>query len=306
MQLAVNAADIYLRKNDPSQAKEYIDTAMDYHARTRVPEKNSGLYEVLARYYAYIGDGRVAAVYMDSTLVAAGRENDAFNGLVLRRIEQRLRAADRRLHEQEIEAEQARSRNYLHTVILVSVALASIILLLVWVLIFYRRLRNAYRELVKRSRSWAGVEAPKGGELPGEGELADFGHSTTDSVNISAETTVEEGSDRILMECINRAMSEKKLYKRADLTLDILAEETGFNRYYVSGALNRCTGGNFSSYVNEYRVKEAIRIMSAPGSGSLTIDGIAFESGFDNRVSFYRAFKKITGLSPTDFRKNAK
>ena len=59
-----------------------------------------------------------------------------------------------------------------------------------------------------------------------------------------------------------------------------------------------------SSYVNEYRVKEAIRIISDPANPAITIDGVAVESGFNDRKSFYLAFKKVTGLSSSDFRNN--
>lgn len=298
-QRAVNIAEIYLKKGDPGTAKKYIDIASDYHSRTGIPEKNSDLYNILTRYYAFTGDGEAAMAYLDSTMTAVQHESERSSGLVLRRIEQQLRAADGKLHEQELDAERARSKAYMRTAVIISTALVIILILLALTLLFYRRKRNAYRELVRRSRNWAGVDvlaAPEGTEEPEGRDNAPEGRH-------AAEAAAGE-SDLLIMEGIDKAMSEKKLFKRADLTLDALAEETGFNRYYVSGALNRCTGGNFSSYVNEYRVKEAIRIMSERDGNGLTIDGIAFEAGFDNRVSFYRVFKKMTGLSPTDFRKN--
>ncbi|MDL2305945.1 helix-turn-helix domain-containing protein, partial [Bacteroides sp. OttesenSCG-928-D19] len=69
-------------------------------------------------------------------------------------------------------------------------------------------------------------------------------------------------------------------------------------------ALNRCTGKNINTYINEYRIKEAIRIMSDPGYRTLTLDAIADEAGFNDRQNFHRVFKKKTGLSPGVFRKN--
>lgn len=106
------------------------------------------------------------------------------------------------------------------------------------------------------------------------------------------------------MERIEQAVDGEKLYRRDDLTLDVLVERTGYNRYYLSGALNRCTGRNFNTYINEFRIKEAIRLLSDPATADMTVEQIAFEAGFNDRKSLYRVFRKITGLSLPDFRKN--
>ena len=320
---ATDVAEIYLEKRELKAAKKYIDMALDYHARTRIPEKESRLYEVLARYYAVTGNQKAAAIYLDSTLMAKDKEAEAFSGLVLRRVEQRLRAADQKLNDHKIESEQARSRMYRHTTILTGTALVIILLLLGLILYFYRRTRNAYRKLVRRSQQWAGIKVPDteqtGAEdiqpedkqalqSSGEKEVlpVDIEETICDDGHLAAETgqPAIDTHDAITMAEVEKAMTERKVYKRTDLTLDTLAQETGFNRYYLSNALNRCTGKNFNSYVNEFRVKEAIRIMSEPGGDDLTVDAIAFEVGFNDRQSLYRVFKKITGISPKDFRKN--
>lgn len=320
---AADVAAIYLEKSEPEAAKKYIDMALDYHARTRIPDKESHLYEVLARYHTLSGNSKMARAYLDSTLMAKDKEAEAFSGLVLRRVEQRLRAADQKLNDHKIESEQARSRMYRHTAMLTAAALVIILLLLGLTLFFYRRTRNAYRKLVRRSQQWAGIIVPepeptepeevqpedtRAPQLSGEEETLPvaIGETVCDDGRLAAETgqPAIDTHDAITMAEVEKAMTERKVYKRTDLTLDALAQETGFNRYYLSNVLNRCTGKNFNSYVNEFRVKEAIRIMSEPGGDDLTVDAIAFESGFNDRQSLYRVFKKITGLSPKDFRKN--
>lgn len=60
-QRAANVADIFLKKGNPQRAKEYIDIALDYHDRTRKPAKDSHLYNVLSRYYAFRGEKQTAA-----------------------------------------------------------------------------------------------------------------------------------------------------------------------------------------------------------------------------------------------------
>jgi len=75
------------------------------------------------------------------------------------------------------------------------------------------------------------------------------------------------------------------------------------NRTYISRAINQCTGKNFSTFINEYRIKEAILIMSEDAE-KYSFEGLGYEVGFNDRKTFYNAFKKITGLSPSDFRGN--
>ena len=65
------------------------------------------------------------------------------------------------------------------------------------------------------------------------------------------------------------------------------------------------TGGNFNQYINSYRVKEAVRIISTTEHTKLYIDELYERVGFGNRVSFYRAFKQFTGLSPLEYWKRA-
>lgn len=307
--LAAKIADIYLQRGDLTNGGNYLHRALDFHRRTRLPQKDSRLLEVETRYQTLRGDRRKADACLDAALRAKEREQEAFSGLVLRRLEQQLRAADRKVHEQELGTEKIRSRMYRRTALLVSVALGVILLLLVLVCVYYRRTRTAYRELVRKSQRWAGVEAERGAAVSGDCEPLERVDDTAESSS-SCRTEPQkaqaepEAFDRTIMHAVERAVIDGKMYRQADLTLDMLAAATGYSRYYLSGALNRCTGVNFNAYVNELRIKEAVRLMSDPANATLTVDAIAFDAGFNDRKNFYRVFKKVTGLSPTQFRRN--
>lgn len=291
--LAANIADIYLQRGDLTNGKKYVDTALDYHRRTRLPQKTSRLLEVEARYHTLRGDRQEAVACLDSTLRAKEREQEAYSGLVLRRVEQQLRAADRKVHERELGTEKMRSTFYKRTAFWVSCALAVILMLLALLGVYYRRTRQAYHELVLRSQQWAEVNVPE--EKPHE-ETPDVAAAPTPSA------ASPDSADRIIMEKVEQLMNEKMLYTNADLSLDMLASELGLDRRHVSGAINACSGKNFFAYVNEYRMKEAIRLMSDAGNKNQTIDAIAFDSGFNDRKTFHRIFKQFTGLTPGAFR----
>lgn len=305
-QRAANVADIFLKKGKPQQAKKYIDIALDSYYKTRKPTKDSYLYNVLSRYYAYVGEKQTAATYIDSAMTAIKQENEVYSGLVLRRVEQRLRAADNKIHEQQLDAEQDRSRIYQRATILVSVAFIIILILLGLTLVIYRRQRKAYRELVRHSQDWAKVHPKKRKphkKAKNKQPVSDDTLLETES-DLCDTIIAPEEKDKLIMKDIDKIMSERKLFTQTDLTLDTLATQIGYNRYYISTAMNRCSKKNFNSYINEYRIKEAIQLISDPIYAEMNIEDIAFKSGFNDRRTFYRVFKNITGLSPGTFRKN--
>ena len=61
---------------------------------------------------------------------------------------------------------------------------------------------------------------------------------------------------------------------------------------------------NFFDFINGYRIKEAKRLLVDPKGELLTILAIAEEVGFNSKSSFNTAFKKITGMTPTEYKKS--
>lgn len=67
--------------------------------------------------------------------------------------------------------------------------------------------------------------------------------------------------------------------------------------------VNSYFGKNFPSLLNEYRVREAIRMLSDRSYHKYKLEEIGEISGYKNRQVFYCVFKKMTGVVPSDFRK---
>ena len=112
-------------------------------------------------------------------------------------------------------------------------------------------------------------------------------------------------TDLQIFDKLTRLIVEKQIHLDADTSLDQVVRMLGANRAYLSQAVNRCTGDSFTAYINEYRVKEAVRLMSDAAQMYLTIEGIAHNCGFNARITFHRVFKKTTGFSPATFRNKA-
>ncbi|MDY8137078.1 AraC family transcriptional regulator [Aquimarina sp. 2201CG5-10] len=97
-------------------------------------------------------------------------------------------------------------------------------------------------------------------------------------------------------------MTKKKLYKNADISLDIIAERLGISPGYLSQVINKVTYKNFSEYINDYRIEEVKRMLLDSEFSRYTILSIGYEAGFNSKSVFYTVFKKQTGLTPKQFK----
>jgi AraC-like DNA-binding protein len=95
-------------------------------------------------------------------------------------------------------------------------------------------------------------------------------------------------------------MVQKKLFLDPELSLPMLAEGTGLTTHSLSYLLNTGFGENFYAFVNRYRVEEAKQLL-ATRVKELSMLGIAYEAGFRSKTTFNNAFKKHTGLSPSQY-----
>jgi ligand-binding sensor domain-containing protein/AraC-like DNA-binding protein len=107
-------------------------------------------------------------------------------------------------------------------------------------------------------------------------------------------------------ECVKklkRLMENEKLYREPELSLQGLAEKMGVGHHVVSQVLNEKLNRNFSDYINSYRIEEAKKILQDPQKEEQKITAVAFDVGFNTMVAFYNAFKKYTGMTPSEFKK---
>ncbi|MBC8756215.1 helix-turn-helix transcriptional regulator [Kordia sp. YSTF-M3] len=100
-------------------------------------------------------------------------------------------------------------------------------------------------------------------------------------------------------------MEADKLFLDNSLTLDVLSDELNLSRHHTSQLINESFKVNFFEFVNNYRIDEAIKLLKDEKS-KLNINQIIYAAGFNNRTSFYNAFKKKTGISPKSYRNKNK
>ncbi len=97
-------------------------------------------------------------------------------------------------------------------------------------------------------------------------------------------------------------MLDQKPYLNPMLTLKELALQVSLSPRYLSQIVNEYAHQNFYDFVNRYRIEEAKRLLSDRSAG-LNVTEILYEVGFNSKSSFNTAFKQLTGVSPSQFKK---
>lgn len=98
-------------------------------------------------------------------------------------------------------------------------------------------------------------------------------------------------------------MENQKIFLDKNLTLADLSKKLGSNTKYVSKLINQEFGLNVSSYINKYRIEEAKKVLSDPDNHIFTLETIAEMIGYNSKSSFNVSFKKMTGMTPSEFKK---
>ncbi len=101
---------------------------------------------------------------------------------------------------------------------------------------------------------------------------------------------------------LEQVMESEKLYLDPDLDLSTLAARVGAARNQLSYVINQNFGRNFYDFVNEYRVREVLRLMEDGARVDDKMLTLAFDAGFNSKPTFNAVFKKITGHTPSDYR----
>lgn len=106
------------------------------------------------------------------------------------------------------------------------------------------------------------------------------------------------------LKCLEEYTENEKPYLDANLTVDKLANQSHIPRHYLTQIFSEQLNKNFYLYINEYRIKKVKLLLSDPVKMDMTLLEIAYESGFNSKSTFNSIFKKMTNMTPTQYKKN--
>ncbi|MEM6379478.1 MAG: helix-turn-helix domain-containing protein, partial [Bacteroidota bacterium] len=100
-------------------------------------------------------------------------------------------------------------------------------------------------------------------------------------------------------------MDQEHLFRDPTINRDRIAEKLGISSGYFSQTFSAARQVNFSEYLNQLRVEDVKKMLVDPDFAQYSLVAIGLEAGFKSKSNFYSVFKRITGKTPTEFKKNA-
>ncbi len=283
-------AKAYLAKKDYTKAENYARQSLAIGKQINSSNRTMSAYKILWKLNEEKENYKDALQYLSlykslNDSVEEQKENDQITHLISDfETQKNLHEIKLLRTENSLKESQLKNKNTL----LVFIFISSIIILLsgsIFVLLFLKK-KKAYLEILRKN-----IELEKK-ELEEE-EIPSKGDQSIDEADI------------ILIDAWKEKIVKTGLFKNPNCTIEFCAQELNTNRSYLSRAINQFYEQNFNSIINELRIKDARKLLRQKEAKKYTIEFIAQQVGFNNKVSFTSSFKKITGLTPAFYRDHA-
>ncbi|SIS60615.1 AraC-type DNA-binding protein [Chryseobacterium ureilyticum] len=125
--------------------------------------------------------------------------------------------------------------------------------------------------------------------------------------NITAEESRESiTADNLYFQKLELLCKDDHIYTDSTLNREKVAEKLGISSGYVSQIVNTVTGDNFAHYINQYRVEAVKEMISNPEYENYNLLTMGLEAGFTSKTTFFKAFKKVTGQTPNEYKNISK
>lgn len=248
------------------------------------------LLQAISEAYYKIGDNKNAVNYYrkhhfhNDSIKNLQREREFTSHIFL----QQRNQYDKQLSIKEIEILTVTKRNQLYLFILVI-----IIVIILFLILLFTKKKKLHSKLIKQYQYYM--------------HRFDSNSVATDTIKLIDEMQNKQSNHELNIEAkkvlflrLERIMSEDKIYRHKDISLDKIAEILNTNRSYLSKAINIYAKISLFHYINMYRIKDATLILAKPTE--IPIKQLADDLGYNSLTSFYRAFQRETGCSPSRYR----
>ncbi|MCP3474372.1 helix-turn-helix domain-containing protein [Bradyrhizobium sp. CCGUVB1N3] len=121
---------------------------------------------------------------------------------------------------------------------------------------------------------------------------------------IFSPQATEDAADQKLIDALMRLMADERIYRQENITIGVLAGRLKIPEYRLRRLINQRLGyRNFNVFLNNHRIEEAKAALADPAQAEVPVITIAMDAGFQSLGPFNRAFKAVTGVTPTEYRR---
>lgn len=128
----------------------------------------------------------------------------------------------------------------------------------------------------------------------------------TQENNTAEESRESITADNLYFQKLEFLCKDEYIYTDSTLNREKVAEKLGISPGYVSQIVNTVTGDNFAHYINQYRVEAVKEMISNPEYKNYNLLTMGLEAGFTSKTTFFKAFKKVTGQTPNEYKNTSK
>ena len=118
------------------------------------------------------------------------------------------------------------------------------------------------------------------------------------------QPAADDAADQKLIDALMRLMADERIYRQENITIGVLAGRLNIPEYRLRRLINQRLGyRNFNVFLNNHRIEEAKAALADPTQAGVPVITIAMDAGFQSLGPFNRAFKAVTGVTPTEYRR---
>lgn len=118
-------------------------------------------------------------------------------------------------------------------------------------------------------------------------------------------STLSDPEKLMIRQQLDAHLKNERAFLNPDLTINELAERIDVSGKKLSQVINETYGQNFFDFINSFRIDEVCRILKESRDPGLTVSEVMYQCGFNSKSSFNTAFRKKTGVTPSEYRKQA-
>jgi AraC-like DNA-binding protein len=121
---------------------------------------------------------------------------------------------------------------------------------------------------------------------------------------VFSQPAADDAADQKLIDALMRLIADERIYRQENITIGVLAGRLKIPEYRLRRLINQRLGyRNFNVFLNNHRIEEAKAALADPTQAEVPVITIAMDAGFQSLGPFNRAFKAVTGVTPTEYRR---